>query len=124
MSAECEKHGCDLYWRDGEYNAPSGCHACDLERAEDHVETLTRELRLVRAKNERLKDELRHKQENEDYQGKVRRAQAIGMMGPCGECGRPSRVTVVANVRVHRWCYDHAMEYFLNRIVARKRTFL
>jgi hypothetical protein len=38
MSAECDKHGIDLYWREGEYNAPGGCYACDLDRARSLIE--------------------------------------------------------------------------------------
>lgn len=38
MSAECDKHGIDLYWREGEYNAPGGCYACDLDHARPLIE--------------------------------------------------------------------------------------
>lgn len=40
MSAECFKHGTDMYYREGEWQAPSGCHACDVEALESRVQKL------------------------------------------------------------------------------------
>ena len=35
MSAECEKHGCDLYIKDsGGWPPDNGCYACDVEQLE------------------------------------------------------------------------------------------
>lgn len=122
MSAECDKHGCDLYWVDGEYNAPSGCYACDLERAEEHVATLQCELNRVRMKHARLKDELRNKQASNEYQRKARRAKELGEMPPCMQCGARSTVTLVQRVRVYYWCYEHADEHFYARYRAKEVT--
>ena len=45
MTAECGIHGTDLYWNEGDYNAPSGCTECDLSK----VEARTKELEDVLA---------------------------------------------------------------------------
>lgn len=58
MSAECSIHGTDLYWKTGEYNGPSGCTECDLEKVEEQLATVTAERYALAIEREELHEAL------------------------------------------------------------------